>query len=106
LPFVIRTCTTGKLAENAVEGGRGKGVVMKKLAKPEEAKRVYKDALKIIRRLIVEARKREQNQRSMLRWNIKHSQYVEASRSLAWAQQQEAFREGLETALVSLGEKK
>lgn len=78
---------------------------MRKPAKTE-AKTVYKDAVKEIRRLITRAKQRERDHRASIRWNIKHAQYTNAATNLVWAQQQEAFREGLETALVNLGEKK
>jgi hypothetical protein len=56
-----------------------------------------------IRSLIARAKRQEREHVRHAKWCLRHGSYVEAARSLAWALQQQAFREGLERATSPTG---
>jgi hypothetical protein len=51
-----------------------------------------------IRSLIARAKRQEREHVRMAKYSLRHGNYVEALRSVGWAMQQQAFREGLEKA--------
>lgn len=51
-----------------------------------------------LRSVLARSKRMEREQVRGARYHLRHGQYVEAARSLLWAQQQQAFREGIEKA--------
>jgi hypothetical protein len=49
-----------------------------------------------LRRAIGRAKKEEREQVKMAKYYLKHGDYAAAAKALAWAQQQQAYAEGLE----------